>query len=105
MKDFLFGKTFQSILLGAYVAAATVILFLWKAFPTLFLVEACVLGAVGVLFVRFDYGLALWYNRVYSFFNRRNRNESDDEPSGFAVIVNKILGFLLLIPLTVMLFL
>lgn len=67
---------------------------LYKDLDTINIVIPAIIGAWGVLLVRFAYSLAKLRNKWHSTWNRRNSSDSDDEPSDLAVFWTKFCGYI-----------
>lgn len=87
-------KLFKNILtvvaLAAIVVQAIVLAVQWSEFWWTALLIA-VLGAAGVLCMRFAYKIAEWHNRAHSRWHKRNP-DMDYTPSRFAVIMQTVSG-------------
>lgn len=87
-------KLFKNILtvaaLAAIVVQAIVLAVQWSEFWWTALLIA-VLGAAGVLCMRFAYKLAEWHNRSHSRWHKMNP-DMDYTPSRFAVIMQTVSG-------------
>lgn len=87
-------KIFKNILtvvaLAAIVVQAIVLAVQWSEFWWTALLIA-VLGAAGVLCMRFAYKIAEWHNRSHSLWHKRYP-DMDYTPSRFAVIMQTVSG-------------
>ncbi len=62
--------------------------------------DLCLMGELlfigGVFVVRFSYRLARFRNTWHSVFYKKSPNEGDNEPSEFAIIVTKVIGYIVM---------
>lgn len=87
------------------VVAETVLLILFKPLPLWAILSVPFFGLLGIVMIRFARPLAYISNRWHSFWNRRNARAEDDEPSGLAIGLVKIAGYVVLIIMQVVVFL
>lgn len=78
---------------SAFLCGEILICVLYKDLSTQGIVLPAIIGAWGVLVVRFAYNLAKYQNKWHSTFYRRKSSDNDDEPSDFAIYGTKFVGY------------
>ena len=105
MKKLFTFPNIQAAIFLVLCVAETVILLLFKPLPiiTILLMQFVMLLCIAI--IRFAYPLAFWHNIWHSFWNRKNYKKEDDEPSAFAVVFTKAVGYFFLLVSQIILFL
>lgn len=87
----------QCLFFLALSIVTTVLFALYKPFPVYCIILLQFSSIAGILFLLFYREIGVFGNAVSSFF-RRSYSESreDNEPSGFVLFCNKLLGYLLI---------
>ncbi len=94
MKKILTGVNVQALVLFLISVAETVFMALYKPFGAPMIVLLQIVSLIGIAFVRFASNIAYFRNYLHSAFYRRNAG-ADDEPSGLAVFLAKLAGYVI----------
>lgn len=92
-------QNIQFVVLIIISISLTIFYALYKHFPVARIVLLQMAGIIGILYIRFAYGICYIHNVLHSIFHTRNGAESDEdnEPSDIAIIFCKLGGYIALI--------
>ena len=97
MKKVLSNENVQAIVLLLLSIAETITMIVCAPISIVTIILLQFAAICGVLCIRFSHDIALLKNKWHSYFNRKNQENVDNEPSKFAIIIMKVAGYLLLV--------
>lgn len=101
MKRKLSNADILTIILLALSIVEIVISAVWGIVPWYIILLCQALNFIGILAACYSYSFASIRNGAYSLWNRENRENVDDAPSGCGVVFVKATGYFILIAVAV----
>lgn len=101
MKRVFSKENIIAVLLLLLSVAQTVSAALWLALAWRYIAIFQFMSIIAILFIRFNYSIAYYSNTWQAFWRRENTDSANDEPSKFAIVSTKVVGYAILFMIAV----